>query len=449
MTITVNWTITIPNRADTFQRLQSKRIVIWAPTSLTSISTFRATVAAICLLGIFIICCFCSLNTVAVSSLRRFSVTLARETRDQQECEQNRVFNPLWMPCAPTLADYNIESTPNPLMLMQRRKELKTKILRMRTPFSLMDRILRASHVKTSHYTCVRCRFPCAPASPPLRDSSSDDDKSDTLEAASKNRSGCCLRSPGSDDGTPSSEVDRDSTTPRDPQLLSAQPCDPPQVGSQPVAPSTAIPALTQANWRPSQQGATRDIEKYPAEPGIYLRDQYNRQDGGPQGNRGGSENITVGYAFVQHRLAPSQGVHVDPNLTCARNRFVFGAEDEILDPTLATKILDSVSDSEVEEEVVAESDLEFESEMRFEAASNLGDGSSLSFSRGLRVSESPPAERGSDSGRTSECFRSPLSDLYEDVLESCSPISSRRSPWRSDASMYADPSALRMQQRS
>lgn len=58
---------------------------------VTSVSTFRATVAAVCLVGIFALCCLGCLNTVAIASLRRFSVSLAKETRDQHECEQNRV----------------------------------------------------------------------------------------------------------------------------------------------------------------------------------------------------------------------------------------------------------------------------------------------------------------------------------------------------------------------
>jgi hypothetical protein len=58
---------------------------------VTSLSTFQATVAGVCILGIFGLCWIGCLNSAGVAYIRRFNVSMARETRDQQECEQNRV----------------------------------------------------------------------------------------------------------------------------------------------------------------------------------------------------------------------------------------------------------------------------------------------------------------------------------------------------------------------
>lgn len=58
---------------------------------VTSLSTFQATVAGVCIVGIVGLCCIGCLNSVGVSYLRRYNVLMTRETRDQQECEQNRV----------------------------------------------------------------------------------------------------------------------------------------------------------------------------------------------------------------------------------------------------------------------------------------------------------------------------------------------------------------------
>jgi hypothetical protein len=132
MTIALSWNVTIAERYDSLVVKRSKQIIIWTSTALTSVSTFRATVAAVCLVGIFALCCLGCLNTVAIASLRRFNVFLAKETQDQQECEQNRVYNPLWMPCAPSQPEYFcVESSPNPMMLQQRRLELKSKYVVM------------------------------------------------------------------------------------------------------------------------------------------------------------------------------------------------------------------------------------------------------------------------------------------------------------------------------
>ncbi|XP_073392142.1 uncharacterized protein [Physcomitrium patens] len=180
MTIILSWNVTVPsdgsNHADSFMFTRKRRIFIWAPTTLTSFTTFHATVVALCLLGIFIVCCLGCLNTVAIQKMRAFSVQVAKETRHNQECEQNRVFNPLWIPCAPTRSGYyNVESTPNSFMLRQRRAELKAKILRMSTPFSLIDRLTRVRHLRAGKYAWV-CRCPGARALP-MQDSSSDDEQ--------------------------------------------------------------------------------------------------------------------------------------------------------------------------------------------------------------------------------------------------------------------------------
>jgi hypothetical protein len=188
------------------------------------------------------------------------------------------------------------------------------------------------------------------------------------------------------------------------------------------------------------------DLQNFPADPGVHLRSQHNRQDAGLQGSRGRNENITVGYVFTQYRLAPSPGrIRTDANLSPEKHGVV-GSENETPNyPTLGKNSPDSVADSELEEEIVAKSDLEIgDSELRSEAGPNPSEAPSSSFSSRSLAS----AEKGSDSGRTSEtCFRSPLSDLYDDVLESCSAsTSSNTSPWRSDASVRTDSPSPRMQ---
>ena len=275
---------------------------------------------------------------------------------------------------------------------------------------------------------CSQCRCPCAPPIPPLRDSSSDDERPAIRKADALV---CCL-SPGYDNEKAGqgqlffkmTDPEGDEIKPRISQLLGSLPHDSPQRDS-------LLPTPAQATWQ-QPQPQPRDLQTFPAGPGVYHRSQYNRQDTGPSGNH---RTITVGYAFIHHKLAPSHSIYTDINLG-QENDAVFGAEDKIPNPTLAAKSLHFVSDSEVEEEIVSESDLEIGSELQcFEAASG------EYFSRDLGVPELPSAERGCDSGTTSECLRSPLSDLYEDVLESCSPT------YNSDARHSADFSLIRMQE--
>lgn len=60
---------------------------------MTNLSTFQATVAAVCLVGILGLCCLGCLNSVGVKYFRRYNVLMARLTRDELECEQSRVSN--------------------------------------------------------------------------------------------------------------------------------------------------------------------------------------------------------------------------------------------------------------------------------------------------------------------------------------------------------------------
>lgn len=90
MTITLNWNATSTRTNAVVILTASTTIYIWAPTALTNLSTFQATVAAVCLVGILGLCCLGCLNSVGVKYFRRYNVLMARLTRDEQECEQSR-----------------------------------------------------------------------------------------------------------------------------------------------------------------------------------------------------------------------------------------------------------------------------------------------------------------------------------------------------------------------
>ncbi|KAG0559159.1 hypothetical protein KC19_10G083100 [Ceratodon purpureus] len=522
MTITLNWNATSARDNRVIAFTESKTIYIWAPTALTSLSTFQATVAGVCMVGICGLCCIGCLNSVGVSSLRRFNVLMARETRDQQECEQNRVFNPMWMPCAPSQPGYyNIESTPNSVLLMQRRREIKSLILRTPTTFSLMDRLTRAKYLKSSDYVgCFGFQLPWATA-PPRRlvDSSSEDEFPAAMPIAARR---------GSRRGPLQANQFREVSMMR--QQLRARPSvqlppnysqqrapsyNWPQVQAQtamynpqnqmypgaPNYPQQTAQAQAQgamyinqnqmylgapnypqqtaqaqaAMYNPQNQmypGALNNPQQTAQAPAMNPGNQYDMsQSPGAPRNRLNYETITVGFAFIHHRFAQDVPSDAKP-----LSKETPGTED--FDPCEAQgaghgarlpgeraqhrKGKEPMSDGSSLEQsrsgcqdtilhsFLPRISLNPTTKLNFHHSASIQEivtGSSESGSvRSERdVSELQKLdvlpreelelqgdERSEDSDRASESFGSPLTDLYEDVLESCS--SSNTTPERIDA---------------
>lgn len=65
--------------------------VVCVCVPVADLTTFQLTLAAVCLLGIFILCCLGCLNSSGVERLRRYNVWMETLTRDEQECDHNRV----------------------------------------------------------------------------------------------------------------------------------------------------------------------------------------------------------------------------------------------------------------------------------------------------------------------------------------------------------------------
>ncbi|XP_073393680.1 uncharacterized protein [Physcomitrium patens] len=153
MTITLNWVARDPRNQATSILATSRRILVWAPTALTNLSTYQLMVVVVCLVGIIGLCCLGCANSFATKYLRAYNVMRERDGRDHQECEQTRVFNPMWIPSPlNTLGYYCIESTANPLIVCQQRLEIKCKILCIISTFNFMDRLLKVKHLRNSNY---------------------------------------------------------------------------------------------------------------------------------------------------------------------------------------------------------------------------------------------------------------------------------------------------------
>ncbi|CAK9873089.1 unnamed protein product [Sphagnum jensenii] len=125
MTFLVTWNFIGQDGKD-YQEQTDFSIAILAPTAMTSFSTYSGTVAAICLMGLFLLVCFGCLNKIGVQYMKKHHTLLHRKSFEDFKCEQTRVFNPLWIPCAPIKGGYNnFESTASPLVILKKQIELK------------------------------------------------------------------------------------------------------------------------------------------------------------------------------------------------------------------------------------------------------------------------------------------------------------------------------------
>lgn len=91
MTITLNWVARDPRNQATSILATSRRILVWAPTALTNLSTYQLMVVVVCLVGIIGLCCLGCANSFATKYLRAYNVMRERDGRDHQECFQSNV----------------------------------------------------------------------------------------------------------------------------------------------------------------------------------------------------------------------------------------------------------------------------------------------------------------------------------------------------------------------
>lgn len=330
-------------------------------------------------------------------------------------------------------------------------------------------------YLKASNYGWFGFELPCGAAPPRLQDSSSDDELPRALRrAAPRSR---MSRLQANQLALARQRAERPSRVRFSSQLMpptNAQQRAPSYDWQQAQAPKQAQAQAPSYDWQQAQAAIYHtqnpvyaDATNYPQQtaqpPSIYPGYQYGRSPNpGAHGNGRNYETITVGYAFIHHMLAdevparslPSNAVVYKPETSSKENNLRLGYSNicgaqgghsalpeqhrkgkepmrlesslEQLRSRYGDRILHSIRPARISLDPASNSSCcQLEEVTVTESSESRSEGCVSELHQAVvPCEEELPAEKGSQGSDTasSECYGSPLSDIYEDVPQTASP---------------------------
>ncbi|KAJ7541186.1 hypothetical protein O6H91_10G049500 [Diphasiastrum complanatum] len=98
----------------------------WAYTK--TVRVFASTVGSIGAAGLTLLCLVICLVKLTARKRKEAETLDNDDMKEEQACEESRVYNPMWIPCTLDSSGSKFVSTPNPLIVSQRQGELRQRL---------------------------------------------------------------------------------------------------------------------------------------------------------------------------------------------------------------------------------------------------------------------------------------------------------------------------------